>query len=130
MLDTTCREICKCCHNINCVGFYVPNDIWALVVPYEFFRKALCLDCFIRFADEKGIEWDKDIKFFPVSLYTNNKCKKDIIESAKALVDKLKEITNHPAYFSVFSLAANHGMPYSGPNFSKELENLQNLLKQ
>lgn len=70
---TTSREICKICYHVNPVGFDVPDDIWKQVIPEKFVNNVVCLSCFIRIADEKFINWDKDIKFYPVSLYTHIK---------------------------------------------------------
>jgi hypothetical protein len=64
------REICKVCYHINTVGFSVPDEIWQVTVPEKLQNSVLCLACFIRFADEQLIEWDKDIKFYPVSFAT------------------------------------------------------------
>ena len=61
------REICKCCGEINRVGFSVSDDIWIEAVPEIYRETALCLNCFTRFADESLIEWDKRIVFYPVS---------------------------------------------------------------
>lgn len=62
------REICKLCFNPVRVGFNVPDEIWDGVTEGRF--NVLCLDCFTKIADEKMVEWDKDIEFFPVSWYT------------------------------------------------------------
>jgi len=62
------REICKLCYHVNAVGFSVPDEIWDLVVPLHVRTAVVCLDCFVRLADEKCVEWDRDIQFFPVSL--------------------------------------------------------------
>ena len=64
------REICKCCGKINRVGFSVPNHIWNASVPNPYRESVLCLNCFTGFADESAIEWDADIKFYPVSYRT------------------------------------------------------------
>ncbi len=58
------REICKICHNINTVGFDVPNEIWRNVVPIDKQNSVVCLSCFTRLGDQKNIRWDKDIEFF------------------------------------------------------------------
>jgi hypothetical protein len=65
------REICKLCFNIIRVGFWVPNDIWKDVVIRNHGEETICLDCFTRIADEKQVEWDKEIQFFPVSFITH-----------------------------------------------------------
>jgi len=31
----------------------------------------ICLRCFTRLADEQGVQWDKEIKFYPVSFITH-----------------------------------------------------------
>lgn len=69
--DFTSREICKICYGVNAVGFAVPNDIWQVVVPENFRNTIVCLSCFTRLGDEKGVPWDKEIKFFPVSFATH-----------------------------------------------------------
>lgn len=61
------REICKCCGRISAVGFDVPDDVWARIVPERY--STLCLACFAMFGDESGIAWDQEItNFSPVSL--------------------------------------------------------------
>jgi hypothetical protein len=67
------REICTLCYEINRVGFWVPDKIWQAVVPKGYEYNILCLRCFTRIADEKAIEWDKEIKFYPVSWTTHKK---------------------------------------------------------
>lgn len=64
------REICCCCNRPSPVGFWVPDEIWNASVPLRF-KAILCIACFARFADEAGIEWDREIKFYPVSLRTH-----------------------------------------------------------
>ena len=66
--DIGTREICKLCYQINVVGFHVPTDVWAAVIPENVRNRVVCLSCFTRLADEKLVEWDRDIQFFPVSL--------------------------------------------------------------
>lgn len=61
------RERCKCCQRFNPVGFDVPESIWLNVAPEEFQNKVLCIMCFDMFAAEKNIQWDDDVKFYPVS---------------------------------------------------------------
>lgn len=62
------REICGLCHRVSPVGFWVPNDIWEAVVHSHYLHSIHCLSCFIERADEKLINWSKEIKFYPVSL--------------------------------------------------------------
>lgn len=60
------REICKACNRPSPVGFQVPGDVWAAVVPDRY--GVLCVQCFVTFADEAGVRWCRNIQFFPVSL--------------------------------------------------------------
>ena len=70
-LDIGTRQICKLCYQINVVGFHVPGDVWAAVVPECAQNGVVCLPCFARLADEKLVPWDRDIEFLPVSLATH-----------------------------------------------------------
>ena len=65
------REICRICHHVNAVGFSVPDHVWQSVAPTPIRDSVICLSCFTRLADEKLIQWDKDIQFYPVSLVTH-----------------------------------------------------------
>lgn len=65
------REICGLCHRVSAVGFWVPNDVWSEVVHPHYIASIHCLSCFVERADEKLVEWDSVIKFYPVSLRTH-----------------------------------------------------------
>lgn len=65
------REICGLCHEISRVGFWVPNKVWAATVHEHFRESIICLRCFTRLADEKQVQWDAGIKFYPVSWITH-----------------------------------------------------------
>jgi len=56
---------------VSAVGFHVPDLVWCKAIPTEFDDRVLCLACFTRLADENGIEWDREIQFYPVSLKTH-----------------------------------------------------------
>lgn len=62
------REMCALCHRVVRVGFWVPDYIWAEVVHPSRINDIHCLECFTVRADEKLIDWSKDIRFYPVSL--------------------------------------------------------------
>lgn len=64
------REICSLCHEVNRVGFHVPDEIWRAVTE-RFPSHVLCLACFTRLGDELGVEWDQEIDFYPVSWVTH-----------------------------------------------------------
>jgi hypothetical protein len=59
------------CHRANPVGFQVPDSIWREVVPEEYQSGVVCLPCFTRLADEKLVPWDRQIRFYPVSMATH-----------------------------------------------------------
>ena len=65
------REICCACNHSSPVGFSVTDEIWEASVPVRFRDAVLCIGCFTRFADEAGVQWDRDIKFYPISLVTH-----------------------------------------------------------
>ena len=65
------RELCRLCYHPNAVGFRVPDDIWAAIVPEFAADSVVCLSCFTRIGDERAIPWDQAIEFFPVSLATH-----------------------------------------------------------
>ena len=67
------REICKICFRANPVGFSVPDEIWKDVVPSVHLSSTICISCFAGLADEKLTPWDKEIKLYPVSMYTHLK---------------------------------------------------------
>ncbi len=70
-MEGTSREVCKLCYHVNGVGFLVPDDVWRAIVPRHVQREVVCLPCFTRLGDEKGVPWDGQIAFFPVSLATH-----------------------------------------------------------
>lgn len=65
------REVCRVCDHPNRVRFSVSDAVWEAVVPEKLRAHTLCLNCFVRLADEKVVYWDRDIKFFPVSFATS-----------------------------------------------------------
>lgn len=70
------RQICSVCHREYAVDFWVSSEIWELATHRSQREDLICLDCFVRMADTRFVEWDKDIKFFPVALITHiRKCK-------------------------------------------------------
>lgn len=65
------RERCGICHKVSAVGFHVPDYVWHIAVPGYFRETVMCVACFVSFADERMIAWDKRIDFYPVSLRTH-----------------------------------------------------------
>lgn len=69
--DLTTRERCQMCHRYSPVGFHVPDDVWEASVHPHWRNGPLCIMCFAAGADERGVRWDDDIVFYPVSLRTH-----------------------------------------------------------
>jgi len=61
------RMFCSVCGEVIRVMFHVPNDIWELSVHISQIENLICLRCFTRMADERGVEWDREITFEPIS---------------------------------------------------------------
>jgi len=60
-------ETCKCCTREQRLAWFVRNELWSkAVIPY-YSRKTLCLECFLRMADDRGVrvEFD-DVKFLGI----------------------------------------------------------------
>lgn len=61
------REICSLCHEVSRVSFWVPDAIWKAAMAFAHWNAVACLACFTRLADERGVEWCKEIRFTPES---------------------------------------------------------------
>ncbi len=53
----TNRQTCKVCGRPDKFDFYVPDEVWAAVVPEEFGHLALCLYCFDNFAAGRQVNY-------------------------------------------------------------------------
>jgi hypothetical protein len=69
------RPFCHICNAVVRVDFWVPDEIWKLALHESHQRAYICLECFTRNADERGVEWDSKIKFFPTSQITDTNLK-------------------------------------------------------
>lgn len=69
-MDLTTREFCARCHSINAVGFHAPTDTWEAVAG-RWRNSILCLRCFAQLGDEKGVQWEVGMRFYPVSLVSH-----------------------------------------------------------
>lgn len=65
------REICALCNEVSRVGFWVPDKIWEAAIHISHRNDVICLRCFTCLADEKGVQWDLEINFYPVSWITH-----------------------------------------------------------
>lgn len=48
-------EICKVCGREQRIAWSIRDDLWERIVPPRFQNRVVCLECFLGFADEKGI---------------------------------------------------------------------------
>lgn len=70
------RQFCSLCGDVCRVDFHVSDEIWRLAVHHSQLNEILCLNCFTRMADERFVDWGKDIKFHPYSLVEQVKIEK------------------------------------------------------
>ena len=48
------RQTCKACRCADKFNYHVPDSLWAEIVPEQLQQGAVCLECFDKFASEKG----------------------------------------------------------------------------
>jgi hypothetical protein len=53
-----------------------------------------------------------------------------VVNAAKALIDKIKEVEASDQYKSVWVLSYLHGAAYTGPNYGNEFEALEKVLTE
>jgi hypothetical protein len=53
--------ICRGCGCSDKFDFNVPDEVWKRVVPLEYQKGVVCLECFDEFAFEKGVEYSTSI---------------------------------------------------------------------
>jgi hypothetical protein len=70
----TTREFCGRCHRLSPVGFHATPHIWRAVAG-RWMHDILCLTCFTTLGDEKGIQWEIGMDFYPVSFFTHQEMK-------------------------------------------------------
>src|SRR6185503_9128857 len=56
------RQSCKKCGVRSGIDFHVPDALWVAIVPKRFSCKPLCLDCFDKFAAQRGIEYHRSLR--------------------------------------------------------------------
>ena len=54
----------------------------------------------------------------------------DLLECSKNLLNKLKEIENNEQYKGVWAMNYIHGGRYDGPNYAKERDALEEIIKR
>ena len=50
-------QSCKVCGAVTSVEFAVTDDMWARIVPDEYWDLVVCVDCFDAFAHALGVDW-------------------------------------------------------------------------
>ena len=53
----TQRQTCKACRCADKFNYYVPDSLWEEIVPKQLQEGAVCLECFDKFASERGIKY-------------------------------------------------------------------------
>ena len=48
-------ETCKCCTREQRLAWLVSNDLWNKVVIDYYYNLTLCLECFLRMAEDRGV---------------------------------------------------------------------------
>lgn len=71
------RSLCSICQEVLRVNFAVTAEVWKLAVHPSQLHSILCLTCFTRVADERGVEWERGIVFMPVSRVTHDRWQRD-----------------------------------------------------
>lgn len=66
--EIPCRQYCAICGNLYAVDYHISNqEIWDEAIHPHYRGSTVCLECFIRRADEKMLPWDHWITFYPRS---------------------------------------------------------------
>lgn len=61
------RAFCSICNEVCTVDIWVPCEVWRAALHKDHWNGYVCVRCFTRNADERGVDWSKDIQFFPQS---------------------------------------------------------------
>ncbi len=56
MRGTWRYETCKCCTREQRIAWTVSNVLWERVVILYYSEKVLCLECFLRMADDREVK--------------------------------------------------------------------------
>jgi hypothetical protein len=55
------RQTCRVCECADKFDFHVSDEVWERIVPQQFQKSVVCLDCFDDFASEKKIDYSDAI---------------------------------------------------------------------
>jgi hypothetical protein len=76
------RQWCDMCGEICRIIFWVPDDVWLECIPRHHWTSRVCIECFMKRADEKLIQWEKDLKIISMdSLYSQIEVQKNIFQN-------------------------------------------------
>lgn len=62
------RPRCHACQTVIVVDLRVSDELWEAVVHPSLRSTYMCLNCFASRADEKFIDWSREIELIPLSL--------------------------------------------------------------
>lgn len=63
------RPFCSICNEVVRVDISVTDEVWELALHVSQRSGYVCVACFTRNADERGVDWGNSIKFIPLSQY-------------------------------------------------------------
>lgn len=72
------RQWCAMCGQIHKIDYWVPDEIWYEAIHPHLNTSRICLNCFMARADEKFLPWDKEIKLWPCSFFTQRRIQEDV----------------------------------------------------
>jgi len=67
------RMFCHICGHLHKIDFWVPDEIWNEAIHPKWRDTHVCINCFMERADERLLEWEKDIILIPCSMATQLK---------------------------------------------------------
>lgn len=60
------RPFCHICNEVIRVDISVTDDVWELSLHQGHRNGYVCVACFTRNADERGVDWGNSITFIPL----------------------------------------------------------------
>lgn len=67
------RQICQICGQLHKIDYVADAEIWKQAIHPHHQNSIVCLNCFMLRADEKFLEWEKNLELRPISFYTQRK---------------------------------------------------------
>ena len=96
------RMFCQICGHLHKIDFWVPDEIWNEAIHPRWRDSHVCINCFMERADERLLEWDKEIKMWPCSMATQIEIQKIELSEQDYGVQagRLMEAMNDPKWIS------------------------------